>query len=143
MSAVSMRRQQGGIALIESLVAVLLLAIGLLGAIGLQARASAALIDAGMRAEATMSANDLLNTIAVDFGNVADYNVLATGTPSARLLPWYTATKNRIPSGVIAVAITVNASPAPSRVDITISWTRKKNTPQKTYHLVAYVAPSA
>lgn len=135
-------RRQGGIALIESLVAVLLLAIGLIGAVGLQARASAALADAGMRAEATMAANDLIATIGVDMANVGAYNVTATGTPSASLLPWYTATKARISNGVIAVTIGANASPVPTRVDITISWTRKKNTAQNTLHVVSYLATS-
>jgi hypothetical protein len=74
--------------------------------------------------------------------NVGAYNVTSTGTPSASLLPWYTATKARIPNGVIAVTIGTNASPTPTRVDITISWTRKKNTPQNTLHVVSYLATS-
>jgi type IV pilus assembly protein PilV len=49
------RKTQHGFSLVESLVAVVLLGIGLLGAIGMQARSYSALSDAGMRAEATIA----------------------------------------------------------------------------------------
>jgi type IV pilus assembly protein PilV len=136
------QRQQRGMALIESLVAVLLLAIGLLGAIGLQARASSALADAGMRAEATMAANDLIGTIGLDVANASAYAVTATGTPGARLAPWHAATKARVPNSVITVLVTPNASPAPTRIEITIAWNRKKGTPQNSYRIVSYLAAS-
>jgi type IV pilus assembly protein PilV len=137
------RRRQKGIALIESLVAVLLLAIGILGAIGLQARSSAALNDAGVRAEATMAANDLIGTIGVDLGNASSYALASGGTPGSKLTAWYVATQARIPNSVIAVAVTPGTSPAPTKVEITISWNRKKSTDQNSYHVVSYLATSA
>ena len=57
-------RRQRGMALIESIVAAVLLAIGVLGAVGMQARSTSALADAGMRAEATIAADRLLGFIS-------------------------------------------------------------------------------
>lgn len=132
------RHAAQGLALIEALVAAFLLAVGLLGAIGLQARSSAALADAGMRAEATMAADRLLGTMAVDLPNAADYALDAGATPSARLLPWYTATNGRIPHAQIVVAVTPGTGR--TRVEITIAWTRKTGTAANTHHIVSYLA---
>ena len=50
-------RLQRGVALLEALIATVILAIGLLGAIGMQARAYTALSEAGLRGEATIFAD--------------------------------------------------------------------------------------
>ncbi|WP_449406281.1 prepilin-type N-terminal cleavage/methylation domain-containing protein [Massilia phosphatilytica] len=131
-------RRQRGMALIEAIVAALLLAIGLLGAIGLQARSMSALADAGMRAEATIAADKLLGTMAVDLPNAGDYALDAGGTPTARLQAWYDETRARIPNAAIAVAVTPATSR--TRVEITISWTRKTGAAQNAHRVVAYLA---
>lgn len=137
------RRISRGIALVESLVAVLLLGIGLLGAIGLQARAGSALADTGMRAEATMAADRLFGIMAVDLPNLGAYALAPGGTAGARLLPWYNETtgpKGHIPNATIGV--TVTAQSGRTRVDVSISWTRKAGAPANTQHVVAYLGPA-
>jgi type IV pilus assembly protein PilV len=131
-------RRQRGMALIEAIVAALLLAIGLLGAVGLQARSMSALADAGMRAEATIAADKLLGTMAVDLANAGDYALAADGTPTARLQPWYDETRGRIPDAQILV--TVTPATGRTRVEITISWTRKAGAKQNAHRVVAYLA---
>lgn len=133
-------RRQRGIALIESMIAVLLLAIGLLGAIGMQARASSALADSGMRAEATLAADRLVGTMALDLPNLNAYALAAGATPSASLLPWYNETTARIPHAAVSVGVTALADR--TRIDIAIAWTRKTGAAQNTHHIVAYLAPA-
>jgi type IV pilus assembly protein PilV len=136
------RRAARGIALIEVLVAVVLLGIGLLGAVGLQARSYSALADTAMRAEATIAADKLIGVMTTDQANMAAYARAAGGTVGPRLLPWYTETMARIPGAVITVAVTAAAAPEPARVAVTIGWTRKSGGQANTQTVTSYLAPA-
>lgn len=131
-------RRQRGMALIEAIVAAVLLAVGLLGAIGLQARSTSALADAGMRAEATIAADKLLGMMAVDLPNAGDYALAAGAQPSARLQPWYDDTRARIPNAQVVIAVV--PATGRTRVAITISWTRKTGAAQNAHRVVSYLA---
>jgi type IV pilus assembly protein PilV len=134
------RRKQDGVALLEALLAALILAIGLLGTIGLQARAYSALSDAGMRAEATIAAEKLLGVMSTDQANLDAYKLAAGAAPGARLSAWYAETRNRIPGAQVAVAVNTPAGASSSAVDITISWTRKAGTPANAHRITSYIA---
>ncbi|MCS0590960.1 prepilin-type N-terminal cleavage/methylation domain-containing protein [Massilia norwichensis] len=135
-------RAQQGFALVESLVAVALLAIGLIGMLGLQARSVAALEDSAMRTEATLAAESLLGIMATDQANLAAYAVAAGAAPSAQLRPWHQATIARIPSATIGVTVTPGAAAAGTRVDIRIAWTRKAGTSANQHRITSYIAGS-
>lgn len=133
-------RRQNGVALLEALLAAVLLAIGLLGTVGLQARAHSALSDAGMRAEATIAAERLLGVMTTDSGRLADYRLAAGAAPGARLAPWYNATRRSIPGATITVAVTAgSAAGAPSEVAITIGWQRKAGEPRNVHAVRATI----
>lgn len=136
------RKRQGGIALLEALLAAVLLAIGLLGTIGLQARSYAALSDAGMRAEAAIAANRLVGIMNTDLDHLADYRIAAGGQPSARLAQWHAETLRLIPGANVVIAVTPGAGTAPAAVDITINWRRKADTPVNTHRITSYFAGS-
>lgn len=131
-------RRQRGMALIESIVAAVLLAIGVLGAVGMQARSTSALADAGMRAEATIAADRLLGMMAVDLPNAGAYALAAGATPTTRLQPWYDDTRARIPNAQVVVAVT--PATGRTRVAITISWTRRTGTASNAHRVVSYLA---
>jgi type IV pilus assembly protein PilV len=133
-------RHQSGIALLEALLATLVLAIGMLGTIGMQARAYSALSDASMRAEATIATEQLLGVLASDQGNLASYALAAGGTPSTKLAPWYGATAGSIPGALIDITITPTAGTPRSEVDIRIRWTRKAGGPQNVHQVTAYIS---
>ena len=133
-------RHQRGIALLEALLAAVILAIGLLGTIGLQARAYSALSDAGMRAEATIAAEKLLGVMSTDQANLAAYVLAANGTPGPRLSPWYDETRGRIPGAVITVGVTAAAGTTRNEVDISIKWTRKAGGPANEHRVSSYIA---
>jgi type IV pilus assembly protein PilV len=134
-------RRQGGMALLEALVAAVLLAIGLIGVIGLQAKSQSALSDAGMRAEAVIAANRLQGTMALDQANLLAYAVAAGATPGARLQPWVAETRSHIPNAGVAVAVGQPAS-GRTRVAVTISWARKSNAASNSHSVVFYLAPA-
>lgn len=131
-------RRQQGMALIEAIVAAVLLAIGVLGALGLQARSMGALADTGMRAEATIAADKLLGMMAVDLPNASAYSLAAGATPTARLQPWVDDTRTRIPNAQFVIAVTPAAGR--TRVEINIKWTRKTGAAQNAHRVVSYLA---
>jgi type IV pilus assembly protein PilV len=134
------RRQQKGIALIEALVAVVLLGVGLLGIIGLQARSYSALADTSMRAEATMAADKLLGVMAADQANLSAYAVAMGSTPGSRLAPWYDDTRTQIPGAGIKVEVAQVPNTTRTRVTITIAWARKANTAANQHVITSYIA---
>jgi type IV pilus assembly protein PilV len=124
----TMKHKQRGIMLVEAMIAVLLLGIGLLGAIGIQARSISALSDATMRSEATMAGEALVATMTNDQANAANYAMVYNATtPPAALLSWYNQTRDRIPGAKLGVTVTTPvAGTTYRRVDIRISWQRKQ-----------------
>jgi type IV pilus assembly protein PilV len=134
--------RQRGVVLLEALLATLILAIGLLGAIGLQARAYSALSDAGMRGEAVIASERLLGSMSNDQTNLAEYALAANATPSARLATWHDATLAVLPGATIAITITPTVDASRTEVQVTISWTRKAGMPANTHRVIAYIALS-
>lgn len=130
-------RRQAGVALLEVMIAVILLGIGLLGAIGLQARSYAALSEAGQRAEATIQADKLVAMINNDVANIGLYALAPNTTPGAAIAPWLAETRALIP-GAAATVVPVQQGTR-WRVDLTITWRRKQGADQNTHRVTAYV----
>lgn len=138
-----MKRRQSGVALLEALIATLLLAIGLLGAIGMQARAYSALSDAGMRAEAAMASERLLAMMSVDQANLANYAYAGSGTPAfAPLAGWISDTRVAMPSAGLRVQVAAVPATSRSVVNIAISWQRKQGGPSNQHLITSYIANS-
>jgi type IV pilus assembly protein PilV len=137
----TLRRREQGVALVEAIVAVVLLGIGLLGAIGMQARSMSALADSGMRAEATIAADRLIGMMTLDAANASAYVLAPGGTPGTALQPWYADTRTRVPNAQIEVKVAPAANR--TRVEINITWTRKTGAAANAHHVVSYLAPTA
>ena len=139
-----LRRQQQGIALIEAMIATVILAIGLLGTIGLQARAYSAINDAGMRVEATLASEKLFGLMNADVTNLKRYALAAGGTPDGLLANWVTETKAAMPGAAITVTVTPPPDDTISHTAITvkISWTRKAGGPTNTNTMTSYLSDS-
>lgn len=135
-------RLQRGIALLEALLAVLLLAIGLIGTVGLQARSMAAMTDASMRAEATMAAEHLLGIMNSDQANLAGYAKSLAGAAGPALAPWYNDTRTRIPNAQVEVVVTRTGVTRHFRVDVLIKWTRKAGAYENKYTVNSHIAAS-
>lgn len=136
----SRRRRQGGIALLEAMLAIVILGIGLLGTVGLQARAYSALSDAGMRAEATLAAEKLIGVISADVPNAGLYTLAEGAVPNASLTAWATETRQNIPGAVLSVQ--VQDQPAQNRyqVDVSIRWRLKAKSEPNRHRVTSYIA---
>ena len=133
-----LKRFQHGVAMLEAIIAIVILGIGLLGTVGMQARAYSALTDAGMRAEATIAGDTLIGIMSNDADNLASYAVTESGAANAVLAPWVADTKARIPNAILSVTVTPETGR--TRVDISIRWTRKTGGGENRHVLTSYVA---
>jgi type IV pilus assembly protein PilV len=141
----NMRRStQQGIALVEAMIATVILAIGLLGTIGLQARAYSAMNDAGARAEATIASERLLGMMSTDMANLSTY-VLAEDSPgTGKLKTWVDETKVAIPSARPSVSVTPGSNGTNStQVTVTIKWQRKANDATNVSTMTSYLSKSS
>jgi len=137
------RRQQQGVALLEAMIACVVLAIGLLGTVGLQARAYSAMNDAGARAEAVIASERLFGMMSTDQANLANYALAEGAAAGTALAPWYNATRIAIPGAVISVTV----APAPignsKAVTINIAWKRRATDVGNKNTMTAYLATSS
>lgn len=131
-------RRQRGIALLEAMLAIVILGIGLLGTIGLQARAYSALSDASLRAEATLAGEKLLGMMNADTNNLLNYGATEGGTATAATQPWVDETKAAIPGASIGVVVTPQQLRV--QVDIAIKWKRKAGDVPNQHLVTSYIA---
>jgi type IV pilus assembly protein PilV len=112
------RQNQAGVVLLESLIAVLIIAFGILGIIGLQSVSISAVSDARYRVEATALADELINQLWVDTTNL---NALPSyANNSAQLPATWLARVNQLPgASEYPPAI---SSAANNVVTLTIFW---------------------
>jgi type IV pilus assembly protein PilV len=132
-----MMRPQQGIALLEALVAVVILALGLLGTIGLQARSYSALADSAMRVEATLAADRLVGIMNNDVANLAAYQVALDAAAPVALAAWAAETSAAIPGARYRVVVV--AESARTRVELEIHWRRKQGDADSAHLVTAYI----
>jgi len=132
-----MKRPQQGIALLEALVAAVILALGLLGTIGLQARSYSALADSAMRAEATLAADRLVGIMNNDVANLAAYQVALDAAAPAALAAWAAETSGAIPGARYRVVVVPEAQR--TRVELEIHWRRKQGDADNAHLVTAYI----
>lgn len=111
-------RQQGGATLLEILVSVLILSLGILALVGLQARSITAAGDAKHRVEATNYADQVVGQMWADRANLLNYPTFAAPAAAA----WQLQVANALP-GPGAGAIAVTPDPNGNLVTVTVSWT--------------------
>lgn len=130
-------RPQHGVALLEALVAVVILALGLLGTIGLQARSYSALADSAMRAEATLAADRLVGIMHNDVAGLAAYQVALDAAVPVALAAWAAETSAAIPGARYRVAVV--PEPGCTRVDLEIHWRRRQGDADNAHLVTAYI----
>lgn len=136
-------RAQRGMALIESLIAILILAVGLIGTLGLQVNSQKALSEAAMRSEATIAANELIGVMNTDLDHLEDYALAKDGDPDDRLKDWHDALLEHLPNAAVVVTVTPVEETERTQVEIEISWKRDPDAPANSHRILTYIARSA
>jgi type IV pilus assembly protein PilV len=113
-------KRQAGIALLEVLIAILLISFGILGIIGLQANAIGFTTDARYRIEAGALADRLVAQIWVDPANIASYDWAGSGSPPAVLAGWVNDVEATLPNAT-TLRPTVDVG-ADNVVTVTVRW---------------------
>jgi len=118
-------RQRGSF-LLEALISVLIVAFGVLGLIGLQARAIQNVDDAQYRGEAAYLANALIGQMWVSnqAALVADFGSAGAGIPYTEFKTWVgqRLPGASVPANAPVVTITPGATATSSDVQITVFW---------------------
>jgi type IV pilus assembly protein PilV len=142
-SAVRRTNRQRGSFLLEALISVLIVAFGILGLIGLQARAFQNIDDSQYRGEATYLANALIGQMWVSNRNTlkADFDSTGAGIPYGEFKAWV---GQRMPGATVAgndpvVTLTPGVTATSWDVLITIFWQPPGETAAHHYDIVATI----
>ena len=119
-----MRRCARGAGMLDALIALVILAFGLLAMTRFQGRLVTQTTEAQTRMTALQFSGELLNTALVDVGNAVCYTLPAAGgcgsaTASARALDWSGRVTSALPGSVVARS-TLGAD---GRLTVAIQWT--------------------
>lgn len=115
-------RFEGGVVLLEVLMAILVFSVGILAVVGLQASAIANVSDSKYRLEASDVATEQIGKMWVDQDNLAAY---ATTTSVSKL-----------PNGSMTVAVTG------THVTVTVTWQPPNSAVSHSFTTVAYIYSS-
>jgi type IV pilus assembly protein PilV len=121
-----MRKASRGISLIEVLVAMTIFSFGVLGMLGMQARAISYFSDSKYRTDAALLADALINDIWVNRANLANY-AYAGGAVPAPVQPWLAEVQATLPKGGATVAVLGN------QVTVSVNW-QPPNAPAAHQH---------
>lgn len=116
-------RLSRGVGLLDGLIALAILAFGLLGMTRMQTNLVRQASDSQARLTAAQFGDELLSTALVDVGNAACYTLPAAGTcgsdaASDRAEDWETRVKAALPGTVTAASAL-----ADDRLTVTLTWT--------------------
>jgi type IV pilus assembly protein PilV len=146
------KARQGGVALLEALIGILIFSIGILAVVGMQATAIRTVSDSKYRSEAAFLANQLMTQIWTDDGNIGSYAFNGTGTPNDCLTRWIAQVDSHLPGTtankpVVTVTNITNRAVAPANstgalVSIQVFWKLPDDAVARNYTLLANVITS-
>ena len=126
------RSAQGGVMLLEALVAILIFSIGIIAVMGMQAASISQVTQSKFRTDASYLANQILGKMWVDQANLASYQTVGYSGRSA----WDATVASTLPSGAGAIVV------AGRQVNVTITWKMPDDTVNRKFVAVANLNPS-
>lgn len=131
-------RRQAGVGLIDALIAMAVLAFGLLALVGMQSRLIAQSTEAQARLLGTQVAEELMSLVVVDAPNAACYTDAQTGCASAaattQFTEWKAAAAERL-TGNSSITSVSNGS----QLTLSLNWRGKSSQDLHTYTAVTDV----
>jgi len=119
-------RRQAGFSLLDGLIALAILAFGLLGMSRMQARTLAQATDNQTRFTAVQYSDELLSAVLIDAGNYACYTLPASGTCGSTAARAITTDWNtRLQAALPGAAATSTYDATTGRLKVSVSWTAK------------------
>ena len=128
MAQTNPRKQQQGVVLLETMVAILIFSVGVLAIVGMQSIAVKNVTESKYRTEAAFLANELLAQLWRDTANIDDYEWDGTGAAPAALAAWKAKVDARLPNTtavpplVTLADVNTGAGSKGANVDIQIRW---------------------
>jgi type IV pilus assembly protein PilV len=137
-------RRQAGSFLLEALIAILIVALGVLGSVGLLARSMQDVDDAKNRGEAAYLASWLIGQMWISDRQTATLDTnYGSVNNNAGYLDFKSMVQQRLPNGDVPL---VDVQPGPiaatttnSRVTITITWQPPGDTATHQYNVIASI----
>jgi type IV pilus assembly protein PilV len=134
-----MRRRARGVGLIDALIALTILAFGLLGLTRMQGKLLVQSTEAQQRMVATQFTDELLNTMLVDSANAQCYSLPAAGTcgstaARARADEWQTRALAALPGNTSATSVIDTTT---NRMTVRLSWKFKEDTEDRTHEVIS------
>jgi type IV pilus assembly protein PilV len=131
-NAIGKRSAQGGVMLLEALVAILIFSIGIIAVMGMQAASISQVTQSKFRTDASYLANQILGKMWVDQGNLSSYQTKGSAGRSA----WDTTVAGTLPSGDSTIVV------AGRQVTVTITWKMPDDINPRKFVAVANLNPS-
>lgn len=133
---------QGGVALIEAMVAIFIFSIGVLAVIGMQTASIRISSDAKYRADAAFLADQLIGRMWADQANLSQYitgaaNCAAAGSAAtyANAATWLNTVASTLPGAATTrqrVQVDTSGTPPINQVTVTVCWQTAPGA--TTYH---------
>lgn len=132
-----------GFGLIDALVAMVILAVGMLALVRMQTRLVAQSTDAQVRLTATRLADELMSTALVDRENANCYTVPPVGAcgssiAAAQTASWKDRVKVELPEGAASSVLTIGQT---NPLTVTLTWTGKATNDTRTLKVTTDVSP--
>lgn len=136
-SALRVPKQQQGFTLIETLVAMLIFVVGILGLVGLQTGVTLAQTEARARSEAAFLAQEMIGLMWTDITKLDQYTILEGAECSAPACQqWLGKVRATLPRGSAILATTQitdgQGATIGSNVDLSLTW-QTPNENQRRY----------
>jgi type IV pilus assembly protein PilV len=132
---------QRGSFMLESLIAILIVALGVLGMVGLYARSIQNVDDSKFRGEAALLASTLVGQMWVSDPQFSSLNAkFDSGVGGPGFVEFAALVAQRFPNSIPpVVTVSLGATPTSSDVLITMNWRRPGDTTNRTYVMNATI----
>ncbi len=136
-------KKQKGFFILESIIAIIVFVIGVVGVLEVQKRSVENTSDSQYRAQAYHMANNLINLISMDYGNISNYSSTSsacskadlTNTNCSEFARWKSSLEGSIPNSQVELSFDGTTK----IINVTIKWKNKSSDQESQYSISSHV----